>query len=66
MVSMEVVRFPSKVPVHGAHNVKHKFKSVAALRLALWHEFSELVSEGEFSVGYFEGQSNTKKWLVSS
>lgn len=50
------------------HNVRHKFKSVAALQLALWHEFEELVPEEakEFNVGYFEGKSHSKKWLVSA
>ena len=56
----------NKFCVREMHNVKHKFKSVAALQLALWHEFDEFVpEEGEFSVGYFEGQSHTKKWIVS-
>ena len=56
----------NKFSVRDMHNVRHKFRSVTALRLALWHEFDELIpEEGELSVGYFEGQSHTKKWLVS-
>ena len=57
----------SKFSVRHMHNVRHTFKSVAALRSALWHKFDELVpEEGEFSVGYFEGKNHAKKWLVSN
>ena len=48
-------------------NVSKKFESVASLRSALWHEFSDTIpDEGEFNVGYFEGKQHTKKWLISS
>ena len=56
-----------KFSVRHMHNVRHKFKSVVALRLALWHKFEELVpEEGEFSVGYFKGKSHCKKWLLKT
>lgn len=48
------------------HNVHQRFKSVAALRSALWHEFGNAVpDEGDFNVGYFEGKQHAKKWLVT-
>ena len=48
-------------------NVRHTFKLVATLQLALWHEFEELVpEEEEFTVGYFEGKNHSKKCLVSA
>ena len=48
------------------HNVRHKFRSVSALRSAIWHEFEELVpEEGKFSIWYFECKTHAKKWLVS-
>ena len=49
------------------HNVSQRFKSVTALRSALWHEFGDAVpDEGEFNVGFFEGKQHAKKWLVTS
>ena len=43
-----------------------RFRSVAALRSVLWHEFGDAVpDEGEFNVDYFDGKRHTKKWLVT-
>ena len=42
-------------------NVAQRFKSVEAVRSAMWHEFANAVpDEGEFNVGFFEG-SNIQK-----
>ena len=57
----------TKFSVHQMHNVSQRFKSVTALRSALWHEFGDAVpDEGEFNVGFFEGKQHAKKWLVTS
>lgn len=57
----------TKFSVKQMNNVKQRFKTVSALRSALWHEFEDLVpDEGNFNVGYFEGRQHTKKWLVST
>ena len=45
----------TKFSVRQMHNVSQRFKSVAALRSAMWHKFGDAVpDEGKFSVGYFE------------
>ena len=45
------------------HNVSQRFKSLTALRSALWHEFGDAVpDEGTFNVEeYFEGKQHAKK-----
>ena len=48
------------------HNVSHKFDSVRTLQSALYHEFDDQIPDGDFNVGYFEGSSHKKKWLVSA
>ena len=43
------------------HNVSQRFRSVSALRSAMWHEFADAVpDEGEFN-GFFFRESNTPK-----
>lgn len=57
----------SKFSVRQMHNVSQRFKSVTALRSAIWHEFADAIpDEGEFNVGFFEGKQHTKKWLVTN
>ena len=36
------------------------------LRSALYHELDNEIPDGDFNVGYFEGSSHKKKWLVSA
>ena len=48
------------------HNVSHRFSSVGALRLALYHELEEDIPDDNYNLGYFEGKQQKKKWLVSS
>ena len=55
-----IIYDPVKRTKFTVRHVKHKFKSVAVLRLALWQEL--LPEEG---IGYFEGKSRSKKWLVT-
>ena len=48
------------------HDVTHYFKSICELRFALHHELEDEISDNEdYSVGYFEGRQQKKKWLVS-
>ena len=47
--------------------VTQKFKSVSALRSALYHELGDdIPEEGDYSVGFFEGRQQSKKWLVTA
>lgn len=55
----------SKFILRDMHNVSHKFASVRTLQSALYHEFDDQIPDGDFNVGYFEGSSHKKKWLVS-
>lgn len=56
----------SKFILRDMHNVSHKFASVRTLQSALYHEFDDQIPDGDFNVGYFEGSSHKKKWLVSA
>ena len=48
------------------HHYTSKFESAVALRMKLIKEFKELVPDTlSFNVGYFEGQSHSKVWLVT-
>ena len=48
------------------HNYSTRFESATALRMKLVEEFQDLVPDNlSFSVGYFEGQSHSKIWLMS-
>ena len=48
------------------HDVSHRFKSIRELRFALHHELEDEISDNEdYSLGYFEGRQQKKKWLVS-
>ena len=48
------------------YHVNCQFKSVAALRSALYHELENDVPEqGDYNIGYFEGRQQKKKWLVT-
>ncbi len=48
------------------HNVCHKFDSVEAVKSALYHEFEDEVPDnGDYSLGYFEGKQQKKRWLIS-
>ncbi len=47
--------------------MSHKFESVSSLRSALYHEVGDSIpEEGDFSVGYFHGRQQAKKWLVTA
>ena len=49
------------------HDVSHRFTNIGALRSALYHELEDEISDNdEYSLGYFEGKQQKKKWLVSS
>ena len=49
------------------HDVSHRFASIGALRLALYHELEDLLPDSEdYNLGYFEGKQQKKKWLVSA
>ena len=54
----------SKFILRDMHNVSHKFDSVRTLQSALYHKFDNQIPDGDFNVGYFEGSSHKKKWLV--
>ena len=57
----------SKFTVRQLYNVTHKFKTVSALRSALYHELGDdIPEEGDYSMGYFEGRQQSKKWLITS
>ena len=48
------------------HNISHKFDSVEAVKSALYHELEEDIPDnGDYSLGYFEGKQQKKKWLIS-
>ena len=47
------------------HDICHRFDTVRNLQSALYHEFEDQIPDGDFNVGYFEGSSHKKKWLVS-
>ena len=48
------------------HNYSTRFESTTALRMKLVEECQDLVPDNlSFSVGYFEGQSHLKIWLMS-
>lgn len=55
----------SKFVMRDLHDVCHRFDSVKTLQSALYHEFDDQIPDGDFNVGYFEGSSHKKKWLVS-
>lgn len=49
------------------HNICHKFVNVEAARSALYHELEDDVPDtGDFSIGYFEGKQQKKKWLSTT
>ena len=55
-----------KAVVREIYNYHDKFDSVNAIRQKLKEEFSEHVAQGSsFSIGYFEGRHQTKRWLIS-
>ena len=48
------------------HNFSSKFESATVLRMKLVEQFQELVPDNlSFNIGYFEGQSHSKIWLMS-
>ena len=48
------------------HNVHEKFNSLRNLKKKLLDTMSEDISDkDEFSVGYFEKRSNSKRWIKS-
>ena len=56
----------SDVTVRYLHNVHTTFESAIGLCMKLVEEFQELVPDSlSFNVGYFEGQSHAKIWLVA-
>ena len=56
----------SEAMVQYLHHYTSKFESAIALCMKLVEEFKELVPDTlSFSVGYFEGQSHSKVWLVT-
>ena len=53
-----------KAVVRKLYNHHDKFDSVDAIGQKLKEEFSEHVARGSsFSIGYFEGRHQTKRWL---
>lgn len=55
-----------KAVVRELYNYHDKFDSVDAIQQKLKEEFSEHIARGpSFSVGYFEGRHQTKRWLIS-
>ena len=55
-----------KAVVRELYNYHDKFHSVDAIRQKLKEEFSEHITSGSsFSIGYFEGRHQTKRWLIS-
>ena len=55
-----------KAVVREIYNYHDEFDSVNAIRQKLKEEFSEHVAQGSnFSIGYFEGRHQTKRWLIS-
>ena len=48
------------------HDVSHRFASIGAHRLALYHDLEDLLSDSEdYNLGYFEGKQQKKKWIVA-
>ena len=55
-----------KAVVRELYNYHDKFDSVDAIQQKLKEEFSEHIARGlNFSIGYFEGRHQTKRWLIS-
>ena len=49
------------------HDVSEEFYSLSALKLQLMDSFpEELPSSMDFQVGYFEGRSHAKRWLIEN
>lgn len=48
------------------HNFSSRFESATVLRVKLVDQFQDLVPDNlSFNIGYFEGQSHSKIWLMS-
>ena len=58
----------SKFVVRQLHHFSGKFKSVHEVRSVLCAELNDVLPEedSDFSVGYFEGRHQMKRWLVTS
>ena len=55
-----------KAVVRELYNYHDEFESIDAIQQKLKEEFSEHVAQGSsFSIGYFEGRHQTKRWLIS-